>query len=207
MPAIAPQSEVYPVQHLPILKAYADPRGLVGLLHHYVPPEMAVDAGSIVLGLVLDTRSGRSPLSRVAEVLAHPDTELRLGQALPAHALTDDTVGRGLDRLYAVGTMRLCTACAVRAVMRFALERRSGHFEPASRSVWGAYECAETQALPFQGTYGSSTGKRPDLQPGILSPLGVGRAVPRWGKPADGHASDTPRNTTLFAESAQRLAP
>ena len=53
---------MYPVQHLPIIKAYADQLGLVGLINHYVPTAMEVDAGTVVLGLVLDTLSGRSPL-------------------------------------------------------------------------------------------------------------------------------------------------
>jgi hypothetical protein len=64
MPSISPEIEVYPVQHLPILKAYADQLGLVSLSNHYVPTERDVDAGPIVLGLVLDTLSGRSPLYR-----------------------------------------------------------------------------------------------------------------------------------------------
>ena len=55
MPGIPPEIEVYPVHHLPIIKAYADQLGLVGLINHYVPTEMDVDAGTVVLGLVLDT--------------------------------------------------------------------------------------------------------------------------------------------------------
>jgi hypothetical protein len=50
------------VQHLPIVNAYADELGLVGLVNHLVPTEMETDAGTVVLGLVLDTLSGRSPL-------------------------------------------------------------------------------------------------------------------------------------------------
>ena len=152
MPDLPPTIEVYPVHHLPIIKAYADQLGLVGLINHYVPTEMAMDAGTVVLGLVLDTLSGRSPLSRFEEFFAHHDTELLLGQAVPPQAFTDDTVGRVLDRLYDCGTMRLFTACAVRAAMRFGLERRSVHFDTTSRSVWGEYQFAETQELPFQVT-------------------------------------------------------
>jgi hypothetical protein len=77
-----------------------------------------------------------------------------LGKAVPPQALNDDTAGRGRDRLYDFGTMRRFTACAVRAATRFGLERRSVHLDTTSRSVWGDYHCAETQDLPFQGTYG-----------------------------------------------------
>jgi hypothetical protein len=112
------------------------------------------DAGTVVLGLVLATRSGRSPLYRLAEFFAHPDTALLLGQALPPHALNDATVGRVRDRLSDFGPMRLFTSCAVRAATRFGLERRSVPCDTTSRSVWGESQFAAAQALPFQGTSG-----------------------------------------------------
>lgn len=206
MPGIPSEIEVYPIQHLPIIKAYADQLGLVSLINHYVPTEMDVDAGTVVLGLVLDTLRGRSPLYRLEEFFAHQDTELLLGKALPPQAFTDDTVGRVLDRLYDMGTMKLFTACAVRAAARFGLERRYVHFDTTSRSVWGDYQCAEEQDVPFQVTYGYSKDNRPDLKQFVLSTLCVERAVPIWGKPADGNASDKTLNTTLLAEIAQLLA-
>jgi transposase len=206
MQALPPAIEVYPVHHLPIIKAYADQLGLVSLINHYVPTEMEVDAGTVVLAMVLDTLSGRSPLYRLEEFFAQQDTELLLGKAVPPQALNDDTAGRVLDRLYDFGTMRLFTACAVRAATRFGLERRYVHFDTTSRSVWGDYQFAETQDLPFQVTYGYSKDKRPDLKQFILSTLCVDRAVPIWGKLDDGNASDKTLNTTLLSELARLLA-
>src|SRR5499427_9556415 len=206
MPSLPAEIEVYPVHHLPILKAYADQLGLVSLINHYVPTEMGVDAGTVVLAMVLDTLSGRSPLSRLEEFFAQQDTELLLGKAVPPQALNDDTAGRVLDRLYDFGTMRLFTACAVRAAARFGLERRYVHFDTTSRSVWGAYQFAEAQDLPFEVTYGYSKDKRPDLKQFILSTLCVDRAVPIWGKLDDGNASDKTLNTNLLSELARLLA-
>jgi hypothetical protein len=40
----------------------------------------------------------------------------------------------------------------------------------------------------------------------VLSTLGVDRAVPSWGKPEDGNASDKTIKTTLLTEMAQLLA-
>jgi hypothetical protein len=151
MSGIPPEIEGYPVQHLPLIKAYADQLGLVSLINHSVPTQMDVDAGTVVLGLVLDTLSGRSPLYRLESFFAHQDTALLLGEALPPQAFTDDTVGRVLDRLYDFGTMRLFTACAVRAALRFGVERRYVPFDTTSRSVWGDSQFAETQDLPFSG--------------------------------------------------------
>jgi transposase len=86
------------------------------------------------------------------------------------------------------------------------LEHRYVHFDTTSRSVWGDYHCAQEQDLPFQVTYGYSKDKRPDLKQFILSPLCVDRAVPIWGKPEDGNASDKTLNTTLLSEITQLLA-
>lgn len=188
------------------MQAYADKLDLVGLINYFVPTEMDVDAGTIVLGLVLDTLSGRSPRYRLEEFFAPQDTELLLGKPLPPHAFNDDTVGRVLDRLDDMSTMQICTACAVRAAARFGVERRSVHFDTTSRGVWGDYQCAEEPDVPFHVTYGYSKDKRPDLKQFVLSLLCVDRAVPMWGKPEDGHASDKTLNTTLLSEIATLLA-
>src|SRR5215468_3020637 len=98
MPGLPPEITVYPVPHLPMLKAYADQLGLVSLINPYVPTELEGDAGTVVLAFGLDTLSGRSPLYRLEAFFAPHDTALLLGQAVPPHALHDDTAGRVLDR-------------------------------------------------------------------------------------------------------------
>ena len=64
MGLVLPTIEAYPVQYLPIVKAYADKIGLVEVINQLVPTEMTVDPGTIVLGMILDTLSGHSPLYR-----------------------------------------------------------------------------------------------------------------------------------------------
>jgi transposase len=209
MSLIPQEMTAYQVQHLPIVKAYADKIGLVELVNQLVSTEMAVDPGTVVLAMVLDTLSGRSPLYRLEDFFAQQDTALLLGKAVPAEAFNDDTVGRVLDRLYETGTMKVLTACAVRAAQVFGLDKRYVHFDTTSMSVYGEYvppEEPQAQAPPFRITYGYSKDKRPDLKQFILSTLCVDRAVPIWGKPDDGNASDKTLNTTLLSEIAQLLA-
>src|SRR5262245_65193645 len=74
MGLMLPPIEAYQVQHLPIVKAYADKIGLVEAINAVVPTEMGVDPGTIVLGMILDTLSGRSPLYRLEEFFTHQDT-------------------------------------------------------------------------------------------------------------------------------------
>ena len=78
-----------------------------------------------------------------------------MGKAVTPEALNDDTVGRVLDRLYEIGTMKLFTACAVRADQVFGLDKRYVHFDTTSVSVYGEYLPPQTQqdqqeqAVPF----------------------------------------------------------
>ena len=195
-----------PVQHLPLRKAYADQQGLGSLIKHSVPLAMGVEAGTVVLAMVLATLSGRRPRYRLEECVAQQDTARLLGQAVPPQAWHDETAGRVLDRLYACGTMRRCPAGAGRAAPRWGLERREVPCDTTSRSVWGDSQLAETPALPWQVTYGSSKKKRPALKQCVRSTLCVDRAVPLWGQPEDGQASAKPRPTTLFSELAQLFA-
>ena len=135
MGLVLPTIEAYQVQHLPIVKAYADKIGLVEVIHQVVPTVMASDPGTIVLGMILDTLSGRSPLYRLEEVFTHQDTALLLGTAIAPDAFDDDTVGRVLDRLYDTGPMKVFTAWAVRADQAFHCNKRYVHFETTSSTV------------------------------------------------------------------------
>jgi len=209
MGLVLPPIEAYQVHHLPIVKAYADKIGLVETINAVVPTEMAIDPGTIVLGMILDTLSGRSPLYRLEEFFTHQDTALLLGKAVAPDAFQDDTVGRILERLYDVGTMKIFTACAVRADQVYGLDKRYVHFDTTSISVYGDYrppEEAEESVAPFRITYGYSKDKRPDLKQFVFSTLCVDRAVPLWGKPHDGNASDKTVNNTLLSNIAAFLA-
>jgi hypothetical protein len=89
--------EAHEVHHWPIVRAYAERLGLVGLINRLVPSEMEIDPGTIVLGMVIDTLSGRSPLYHLEAFFAHQDRALLLGREVEAKVFNDDTVGRVLD--------------------------------------------------------------------------------------------------------------
>jgi transposase len=212
MGLVLPTIEAYQVQHLPIVKAYADKIALVEVINQLVPTEMAIDPGTIVLGMILDTLSGRSPLYRLEEFFTHQDTTLLLGKAVAPSVFDDDTVGRVLDRLYTTGTMQVFTACAVRADQVFHFDKRYVHCDTTSVSVYGDYLPAEVQpdqqaqAAPFTITHGYSKDKRPDLKQFVFSTLCVDRAVPLWGTPHDGNVSDKTVTNTLLSDIATFLA-
>ena len=135
MSLIPQEIEAYQVQHLPIVKAYADKIGLVETVNGLVPTDMEGDPGTIVLGMILDTLSGRSPLYRLEESFAQHDTELLLGNALPPQAFNDDKVGRVLERLSTVGTMKIFTACAVSADQVCGLDKQGYPPKPGQAGI------------------------------------------------------------------------
>jgi hypothetical protein len=128
-----------------MVKAYADKIGLVDAMNAVVPTEREVDPGTIVLGMLLETRSGRRPLYRLEAFFTHQDTTLLLGKAVAPEAFNADPVGRVLERLYDVGTMKLFTACAGRADRVYGLDKRSVPFDTTSSSVYGDYRPPEGQ--------------------------------------------------------------
>src|SRR4029450_6873066 len=151
-------------------------------------------------------------LYRLEEFFTHQDTVLLLGKAVAPEAFNDDTVGRVLERLYDVGTMKIFTACVVRADGVYGLDKRYVHFDTTSISVYGDYLPPEgqpdqqEQTVPFAITHGYSKDKRPDLKQFGFSTLCVDRAVPLWGPPEDGKASDKTLNNTLLSDIATFLA-
>src|SRR5215831_5821123 len=105
--------------------------------------------------------------------------------------------------------MKVFTACVVRADRVFGFDKRYVHFDTTSIMVDGDYlfpEEAEEQEVPFRITYGYSKDKRPDLKQFVFSTLCVDRAVPLWGKPEDGNASDKTVNNTVLSNIATFLA-
>jgi len=196
--------EVYDVRYLPIVKAYADKIGLVEVVNRFVPSEMDVKPGHMMLAMVLDTLTGRSPLYHLETFYKSEDIELLVGKGYSAKSFNDDSVGRHLDKFYEVGTMKLFSEIAVRAASIFALEKRYVHFDTTSLSVYGDYKPGLED--PFLITFGHSKDHRPDLKQLVFSMLCVDRGVPIMGKTEDGNASDKMVNNVILSELSCTMA-
>src|SRR5512143_2858527 len=94
------------VRFLPIVSAYARTLGVVEEIDRLCSHERGISPGRIVLALMVDALSGRTPLFRLPQAFAKLDTELLLGEAISPERLNDDAIGRVLDRLFAVGTSK-----------------------------------------------------------------------------------------------------
>jgi len=191
--------------HLPIVADFARRLDVVGIVNRLVPVQMEVQPGILVLGMVLDTLSGRSPLYHLEQAFSEADRTLLFGEALPAGYFSDDNAGRVLDHLFEAGTQGIFSALSVAAMDHFALSAKHVHFDTTSVNVYGDYPNAEAESAAAHITYGYSKDKRPDLKQFVLSLLCVEGGIPIVGKHEDGNASDKAINHTVLGEVVRHL--
>jgi transposase len=200
--------QAWDVRYLPIISAYARTLGVVEEVDRLCGSKRGVSDGQIVLALIVDALSGRSPLFRLPQAFAKLDTELVLGAAIPAEKLNDDAVGRALDRIFEVGTGKVLSAVAFRAVRLFALDTTHVHHDTTSHSVYGDYDLYgdTSHDQPFVITFGFSKDHRPDLKQLVHSLLCVDAGIPIFSQCENGNLSDKMVNRNLIPTMVERMA-
>lgn len=199
----------FTIQHLPIISAYARRIGVLDIINTLIPTQMAIDAGTVILGMILDTLTGRSPLYRLDEFFEHQDTELLLGKKADPLQFSDYTVGRVLDRIYEYGTMKLFSQIAMQALTSFKIDRRHLSFDTTSVSVQGDYalyssENGNNEVMKI--VHGHSKDHRPDLKQFMVKMLCVDRTIPVFGATEDGNASDKTVNNEVLSSISKYMA-
>jgi transposase len=196
------------VRYLPIVSAFARTVGVVEEVDRLCGHKNGISPGRIVLALMVDALSGRTPLFRLPQAFAKLDTELLLGEAISPEKLNDDAVGRVLDRIFDVGTNKLLGAVALRAVKLFDLDTTHVHEDTTSHRVYGDYDLYKEGAVdqPFVITFGFSKDHRPDLKQLVHSLLCVDAGIPIYSKCENGNESDKVVNRNLIPTMVERMA-
>lgn len=192
---------------LPIVSAYAARIGLVERIDHLLHCQMEVSPGRVVLALILDALTGRSPLFRLEQFFVDKDVEHLLGEAIPVSRFNDDTLGRVLDRLADVGTNTALGVVMLGVMKSFDLDMSHVHHDVTSHSVYGDYLLYEWEghSHPFVITEGFSRDHRPDLKQLTHSLLCVDHGIPIASKLLDGNQSDKTINKNLIPEMVERM--
>lgn len=191
------------VQFLPIVKEYANRINLVDTINQMVGTQMELQPGLVVLGMVEDTLSGRSPLYHLSRFFKDKDTELLLGTAVDPDQFTDYNIGRALDKIFETGTQKIFSQLSQNAVGGFQIKPTGAHYDTTSVSVFGDYETTDE---PFEITFGHSKAKRPDLKQFLVEMLCVDRNIPLFGATRDGNASDKTLNNELLTTISKHMA-
>ena len=195
-------------EHLPIVARFCEKIGLADTVNRAVPTEMAVNVGTVVQLMVLDTLSGRSPLYRLESFAESVDTGLLLGRKIAANAFNDTTLGRAMDVIYEAGTEQLFSQIAFRAAGAFPedLDMQHVHFDTTSVSVWGDYPLCTGQEDQLQVNRGHSKDRRPDLKQFLIKMLSIHRNIPVLGGCENGNTSDKAINNRTLNNLSKYLA-
>ena len=195
------------VRFLPVVSAYVKQIGLVDEVNRLCPSDAEVSTGHVVMALILDTLSGRSPLYRLERSFKGMDLELLLGRDIASAKLNDDAVGRVLDRVWEASTSKILTAVALRAVKMFSLDTSHVHHDTTSVTVYGDYDLYDdpNHGEPFVITYGFSKDHRPDLKQLVHSLLCVDHGIPIWSKCENGNESDNTINKNLLGRVVEKM--
>ncbi|MFT4638875.1 MAG: hypothetical protein ACI8T1_002198, partial [Verrucomicrobiales bacterium] len=76
---ISKNIDVCQTDHLPVIAAFCRELSIDKIVNRLVPSEMNLDPGTAVIGMILDTLSGRSPLYQLQDFFELQDTELLFG--------------------------------------------------------------------------------------------------------------------------------
>ena len=195
------------VDHIPAIARMCHRLGLTDLINESIPCNTDVDIGTLVVGMVCDTLSGRSPLYKVEDFIAEQDTELLFGTPVDSHSFNDDALGNALDRIHQKGTLKLFTEISLKAVSIFDLDTSHCSFDTTSVNIWGDYSASKPHPKAPHITYGYSKDKRHDLKQFMVSMLCVEGNIPISGKMQNGNSSDEKLNNEELQRIARLLKP
>ena len=184
---------------LPLLNHFIDRLGLEDILERFVPttdPRSRLSYAKRLGVLIRSVACEREPIYRLGEVAQVFDPEgFGLGRG-DADKLTDDAVGRALDKLFDADRGTLMTEIVIRARERFDLALAELNNDSTTVKFEGQYKKAQGRSIrgkkaPFV-TYGFSKDKRPDLKQllFILTTTADG-SVPVQFRCEAGNASDS----------------
>ena len=197
--------ESYDVRYLPVLRAYLEKLDIPGIIDRCLDCKMHFNPGRVVMGLILDVLTGRTPLFRIKDFFEHQDIKLVIGKNLPLHAFGDHNIGRVLERLFEYGTMKIFTEISIQAAKIFHLDMSFVHEDTTSVSVWGEYTHSDT-SRGVTINHGHSKDHRPDLKQFIFSLLCVEKSIPIFGKIENGNESDKTINRNILSHIAEYMS-
>jgi len=195
------------VNHMPVIARMCHRIGLIDLINDSIPCNTDLDLGTLVVGMVCDTLSGRTPLYKVENFIAEQDTELLFGIPVDPHRFNDDALGNALDRIHKKGTLKLFTEVSLKAASIFNLDTSKCNFDTTSVNVWGDYNDSKPEETAPHITYGYSKDKRGDLKQFMVSMLCVEGNIPISGKMQDGNSTDEKLNNEELQRIGKLMAP
>jgi len=200
------------LDHLGIVAGICQQIDLIGQIDARVPDTgRKVSVGQAVQAMVLNGLGFVSrPLYLSPEFFRNKPVDLLIGEGLDADDLNEDSLGRALDHLYAVGITELFAATCAYALRVFGIKVRFAHLDTTAFGLEGQYEVGGAdesdvdEPQPIRIAYGYSKDHRPDLKQAIMGLICVNAtSIPAYLSALSGNASDKtsmPEMAKLYLE-------
>ena len=196
----------YKVAALPIIANFCQQLGINRIVDKQIDSPENISSGQVVVGMVMDTLSGRSPLYKLHEYFDGQDTELLFGTELKPSDFNDNNVGKVLDNIHAYGASQLFSQITYSACQKYDLNMKYMHYDTTSVSVHGDYDGYEREtAQRIAITHGHSKDLRPDMKQFMMDALCVEGAIPLLGATLSGNKADKKANNTELTRVASLM--
>ena len=157
------------LDHLGIVATMCDDIGIVKeidkIVFNDVQAEMSLGEVAklmIINGLGFASR----PMYLEAQFFSSKPIARLLGREISSDIITDDRLGRALDRFYEFGCDHIFARVANKAAIKFGIDTRFKHLDTTSMSVHGEYSKDDNVGLV---QYGHSKDNNPDLKQFMVS--------------------------------------
>jgi transposase len=185
--------ETQRIDHLGIVAGICQEIGLIEEIDRQVgPSEQKVSVGHGTQAMVLNALGFSSrALYLMPDYLHNKPVDVLIGPGLVAVDFNDDSLGRGLEALYAKGVTEVFAQVAARAMRVYGIEHRFVHVDSSSFHLHGDYEIEEPNKEAITITEGYSRDHRPDLKQVVMQLITSQKsALPVWLEILSGNSSD-----------------
>jgi transposase len=158
------------LDHLGIVSAMCDEIDLVNMINHLIPPDprAILTTGECIKLMVINGLGFTSrPLYLEAQFYEGKPIERLLGRQCESADISDDRLGKALDRCYDSGCDTLFASIALKAAIKYNVDRTFRHLDTTSTEVDEEY-VLDDQKIPLV-TFGHSKDRRPDLKQFMMS--------------------------------------
>lgn len=187
--------------HLGIVAIVCDQIGLVDAIDAMTLPDPRADLtiGETIKLMVINGLGFTSrPLYLESQFFQSKPINRLIGRNVPSEQITDDRLGRCLDRCFTYGCSELFAKVATRAALTYGVDQRFRHLDTTSMNVEGEYEEEGIGLIRF----GYSKDHRSDLKQFMISLMSSKDGdVPLLAQTIAGNSSDK----THFREVLQSL--
>ena len=188
------------MDHLGLVAGMWNEMKLTQLIDQMIPPDQRAElsTGECAKLMVINALGFSSrPLYLEAQFFSNRPIRRLLGREIPSEEISDDRLGRTLDRLYAAGCEKIFSTLSCAAFTHFQIDSTFRHLDTTSISVHGEYE--EGIGLI---KFGYSKDNQPGLKQFIVSLIASQDGdVPMLAKTVEGNTSDK----THFQETLEQL--